>query len=202
MSLFDDDDYYHNDNNDNNNENNEIIDDKLIKLFEEEELLLGQFHRQNNKDFKLMCIYISKDNTIENIQEYIIVPKNKNCISKEELWEIIQSHRYPTSISPNPYYYNSILQYNLTLEPEQIREIYENKLDMTTETEKSLIVIDPLRNIEFKQTIQYLQSINSIILLYMEQRPRYQKKNHKHTQTRHHTHKIISQHHQTRIRHI
>lgn len=101
------------------------IDDSWIHEFEKTELEYSSFYKEQIDTVKINYIYVDKNNSINAVnQETIIIDNGK--IEKERIFEIIKNNKKKDNID---YRLISILKYNITLDPEDIKDYINDELE-------------------------------------------------------------------------
>ena len=104
---------------------NDELDCSWINEFEKNELEYASFYKEQIEALKINYIYVDKDNVIDNIhQESIIIENGK--LDREKIIEIIKKNKKKNNID---YKLISILKYNITLEPEHIKDYINDDLN-------------------------------------------------------------------------
>jgi len=107
-------------------------------------------------------MYINKDNEIEKICEESFLLSKPNFILREEIIGILKK-----ILCDNERNYTlfSILKYNITLAPENIRDYLFNSHN---ENENYLTIIKNIDTIFFEKTISAFQDLNNIFFIFCE----------------------------------
>ena len=102
--------------------------------------------------------YINRENEIENIKKYTLNLKTKNCISREEIIQILKDN-YKNN--DKIYFLQSILKYNIDIEPNDI----SNYLKTNTSFFDTIKKVDI---IPLKKSISMFHGLNSIYIIFYE----------------------------------
>ena len=101
-----------------NEQEHDEFDYSWISEFEQTENDYASFYKEKIDSIKINYIYIDKTNSVDNIhQESIIIENGK--LDKERIIDMIKRNMKKNNID---YKLISILKYNITLEPEHIKD--------------------------------------------------------------------------------
>ena len=137
------------------------FDDSWIEEFEEDDKQYDMFSQEENDSIKINILYVNKKNELEKISEKSIILSNPNRINNEELIRLIKDNEKHDKIK---YKLISILVYNLNLRHEEIKNFLRNSDEYDFMT--SLKHID---DYGFKSSINCLQDINTLYILFNEE---------------------------------
>ena len=148
---------------------NELNDD-WINNFEKTDKLYQDFYKDDLYYVNLKFLYINRSNEIEKIKEESFLMSRPNYISREEILQILKN-----SVTDNDRRYSllSILKYNITLDADDIK----NFVFYPNEERNFLKVIKNIDAISFEKTINMLQDLNDLILLFYEKTQELKKPN-------------------------
>lgn len=148
------------DENTNNDLVNNILDVDWINEFEHDDRYYTMFYQEVIKSIKVSLLYINKNNEIVKISEQLLSLHTENKITKEELLGLVKNNEYMDAIK---YRLVNILVYNMALNHDDLRHFLHSssKYDFLT----SLKTIDTY---ELQSTINCLQSVNNIFIIYNE----------------------------------
>jgi len=136
------------------------LNDDWINNFEEVDKLYQDFYKENLYYITLKYIYVNRENNIEKIIQEPFFMSIPNYISREEILQIIKK----SSIDNNKRYsLLSILNYNITLEPDDIKNFIT-----TFENRSYLNIVKNIDAINFEKTINMFQDLNELLLIYYE----------------------------------
>lgn len=139
------------------------LDCSWINEFEKNEIEYASFYKEQIEALKINYIYVDKDNVIDNIhQESIIIENGK--LDREKIIEIIKKNKKKNNID---YKLISILKYNITLEPEHIKNYINDDLN-----DDFLSKVDILQDIHFKDSINLFQDLNCLYIVFCDKRTR------------------------------
>lgn len=142
---------------------NTELNDDWIKNFEKTDKLYQDFYKDDLYYINLKFCYVNRNNEIEKIKTESFLMSTKNYISREEILYIIKNS---TSVMERRYSLLSILKYNITLEPDEIKNfIYSN------EQANDHNFLKPVNNIDaisFEKTINMFQDLNELVFVYYE----------------------------------
>lgn len=140
------------------------LDTDWIEEFESLDDKYKMFYKENINNIKFKYVYVDKDNNIEKIKEEILLLKQINLISREEMIEIIKKN---CSFIDKTFSVLSILKYNFDVEPSDINH-YMKENEMSLYNDSLLILIKNIDNIPLNKTIQMFQDMNEIIIIFYE----------------------------------
>lgn len=139
------------------------LDDEWIKSFEKNEKLYQDFYKDDVYYINVKIIYTNKINEVVKIKNDPFILLNKNCISQEEIIKILKHHFIDET---KRYSLLSILRYNITLEPNDIKHFLINKNGENNSD--YLTIIKNIDDIPFKKSIKMFQDLNEIIFVLNE----------------------------------
>jgi hypothetical protein len=147
-------------------ENNDIsdfsLDTRWIQEFESVDYNYKQFYNEVVGDIKICSIYVDKNNNIENIKQEILELSRENLITKEEIIKIVKQN----SISQKKRYtLLSLLKYNIDLEASNVVHYLKQK---QSNTDAYLTLVKNIDNIPLNSTINMMQDLNTIFILFYE----------------------------------
>jgi hypothetical protein len=146
----------------------EINDDEWINKYKKEEAKYDFLYKKEVSSINIFFIYVNANNEIENKikkEKYIIINKS---INKKILKEIIKQHeKYDNDI----YILNSILKYNITLNPDEIEDFINNENENDYINNINLYNADADADtngddILFENTIDFFKDLNAIYIIY------------------------------------
>jgi hypothetical protein len=138
------------------------LDTSWIDKFEKEDELYKDFYKDNVYFVDLKVVYINRSNEIEKIKQAPFLMTKPNCITREEILEILKKSAMEDN---RKYSLLSILRYNILLEPDEIKNYL---LDSAEDENNYLNAIKNIDTIYFEKTINMFQDLNEIILLFYE----------------------------------
>lgn len=141
---------------------NENLDDDWIRNFDKIDELYKDFYKDNVYFVDLKVVYINRSNEIEKIKQAPFLMTKPNCITREEILEILKKSAMEDN---RKYSLLSILRYNILLEPDEIKNYL---LDSAEDENNYLNAIKNIDTIYFEKTINMFQDLNEIILLFYE----------------------------------
>jgi hypothetical protein len=141
---------------------NEYLDDEWIHNFDKIDELYKDFYKDNVYFVDLNVVYINRSNEIEKIKKAPFLMSKTNCITREEILEILKKSAMEDN---RKYSLLSILRYNILLEPDEIKDYL---LNLPTDDTNYLSVIKNIDTIYFEKTINMFQDLNEIILIFYE----------------------------------
>jgi hypothetical protein len=145
------------------------LNDDWINNFEKNDKLYQDFYKDDLYYVNLKLIYVNRNNEIDKVKQESFLMSIPNYISREEILELLKR----CSIDENRRYtLLSILQYNITLDTDDIKKfLYNNN------SELYLTKIKHIDSIKFNKTISILQDLNEVIFLFYEKSNEVKKKN-------------------------
>lgn len=139
------------------------IDDSWIREFEKTELEYASFYKEQIDTIKINYIYVNKNNSINAVnQESIIIDNGK--LYKERVFDIIKNNKKKNNIE---YKLISILKYNITLEPEYIKDYINDDLN-----DDFLSKVNSLHDIHFKDSINLFKDLNCLYIIFCDKHAR------------------------------
>jgi hypothetical protein len=133
------------------------LDTQWIEEFDK----YSEFYQENVENIKLVFFYVNHNNKIVDIKQNTHLIHN-NILKKEELLYLIKHNIRNNSIK---YHLLSILQYNIDLDPREI-------IETTSISEPFLTSYSSIEDITWKPTINLLQDMNALYIIFYEQKPR------------------------------
>ncbi len=147
-------------------ENNDIsdfnLDTRWIQEFESVDYNYKQFYNEVVGDIKICSIYVDKNNNVENIKQEILELSRENLITKEEIIKIIKQN----SINQKKRYtLLSLLKYNIDLDASNVVHYLKQK---QMKIDAYLTLVKNIDNIPLNSTINMMQDLNTIFILFYE----------------------------------
>jgi len=138
------------------------LDTRWIQEFESIDYNYKHFYNEVVGDIKICSIYVDKNNNIENIKQEILELSRENVITKEEIIKIIKQN----SINQKKRYtLLSLLKYNIDLEASNVVHYLKQK---QSSTDAYLTLVKNIDNIPLNNTINMMQDLNTIFILFYE----------------------------------
>ena len=142
----------------------EEFDNSWIEQFELSEMEYSSFYKEKIESIKLNYIYVDENNQIDCInQENFLVENGK--IDKDKIIDIIRINRNRGKMK---YKLISILKYNITLEPDHIK----NYINDDEFNDDFLSKIDVLQDVYFKDTINLFHDLNCLYFIFCDKKSR------------------------------
>ena len=141
----------------------EKLDDEWIRVFEKTDKLYQDFYKDDLYYTNLQIIYLNRLNEIDKIKQESFLMTKPNYISREEILQILNKNSIDNE---RTYKLLSILKYNVTLDAEDITDFL--KTDSNNSNDTFLSVIQNIDAISFDKTINMLQDLNDLILIFYE----------------------------------
>lgn len=143
------------------------LDDNWIKEFENMDKYYKDFYKDDLYYVNLTIIYVNRENEIDKIKHEPFLMTKPNNITHEEMIKIL---KYNSTDNSKRYSLLSILKYNITLEPEDVKFYLQHGCEQSY-----LSVIKNIDAITFNKTISMFHDLNDLILIYYEKSCEYKK---------------------------
>ena len=138
------------------------LDSKWIEEFELHDKNYESFYTEDITYINFHCIYINQKNDIEKIKEEKLFMKTPNCISREEILEILKKN----SITDNKrYMVLSIVKYNIDIGPSDINFFLKPSKNADADFLTNIKNIDA---IPLEKSISMFQDLNDIFIIFSE----------------------------------
>lgn len=141
------------------------LDTSWIEEFEREEKDYNEYYRKDLQSIKVHCIYVNKNNDIDKIKEERIFMRQPNYLSGDQVLTLIKKNVIQDNIK---YSLLSILKYNITLEPINLKTFIKYKADIRSQGDEFLTSIKKIDSISFEKTISMFQDLNDLFILFYE----------------------------------
>jgi hypothetical protein len=119
------------------------------------------FYKDDNYYVPIHYIYMNNQNEIQAIKKDIFLMSKPNYILKNELLELIYKY---SVLEKQKYTLSSILQYNITLEPENVTYFLKQKEC----SDDYLSIFQQMDDIKLKPTIHMFQDLNNLYIFFSE----------------------------------
>ncbi len=139
------------------------INSKWYEEFEKQEKPYKDFYLEKPLNIKLYFFYVNQSNEIDKIKQKEVELDNDGKISREKLINLIKQNIIENKIR---YSLLSILKHNISLNPENLKKYLENNIDNSENN--YLELIPEITDIYFKDTITFLNNLNSIFIVFNE----------------------------------
>lgn len=140
------------------------LNDNWLIHFEKTDKLYENFYKDDVYFTNITFIYVNKDNEIEKIGEEPFLLSKPNFILREEIIGILKKKLFAEK---SKYTLFSILKYNITLNPENIRDyLWDSHND--EQAENYLTNIKNIDTIFFERTINSFQDLNGVFFVFSE----------------------------------
>jgi len=139
----------------------EHLDTHWLATFKAEECNYAAFYPEPIKSITLYLLYIDRAKEITAIDTHECVLDETSTLKHHALITLIKQYQSRASIS---YKLNSLLRYNVDLEPEEIADFVSE----TVSTNRFLTSEKYLTDIHFKASIPMFQELNSLYFIYNE----------------------------------
>ena len=137
------------------------LNDDWINNFEKTDKLYQDFYKDDLYYTNLHIIYVNRNNEIEKIKQESFLMTKPNYISREEILEILKNNSIDNG---RRYTLLTILKYNVTLDADDISGFLKNNIN----DDIFLTVVKNIDAISFEKSINMLQDLNDIILIFYE----------------------------------
>ena len=136
------------------------LDDNWIREFENTDKLYKDFYKDNIYYINLRVIYINRENEIDKIKQESFLMSKPNTVSREEVLSILKRN---STDNDKKYSLLSILQYNIVLEPDHVKDYLHDGIE-----QEYLSIIKNIDQIIFEKSISMFHDINDLILIFYE----------------------------------
>ena len=137
------------------------LDTNWIEDFETTDQNYIPFYNEDVNEIKVTSLYVDKENNIETIKEEMLLLKQENMVTKEELIHMIKKNSFKET---KRYTILSLLKYNVDLETTHVKHY----LKYPTSHRDFLQVVKNIDNIPLKKTISMFQDLNTLFILFYE----------------------------------
>jgi hypothetical protein len=141
------------------------LDTSWIEEFEREEKDYKEYYREDLQSIKVHCIYVNKNNDIDKIKEERIFMRQPNYLSGDQVLTLIKKNAIQDNVK---YALLSILKYNITLEPTNLKTFIKYKTDLKGQGDIFLTSIKKIDDISFEKTISMFHDLNDLFILFYE----------------------------------
>lgn len=148
------------------------LNDDWISNFEKTDKLYQDFYKDDLYYTNLQIIYVNRLNEIEKMRQETFLMTKPNYISREEILEILKKN---SNDNGRRYTLLTILKYNVNLDADDISRFL--KTDTNDINDIFLTVVKNIDAISFEKTINMLQDLNDIILIFYEKSTELKKPN-------------------------
>jgi hypothetical protein len=145
------------------NEELEIIDSSWIEEFENLDKEYKDYYTEELSFINTHCIYINSNNEIERIVENKMLLKMPGLISKEELIGFIKHNMF---FGPNKYALLYILNFNIHLEPINLKTFLKSKDALSNIGTQFLHSIKNIDTIRLNKSITMFHDLNDLVIIY------------------------------------
>lgn len=136
------------------------LDDEWINSFEKTDKLYQDFYKDDLYYVNLRSLYINRENEIEKLKQESFLLSSPNYISNEEILEILKKNSIDND---KRYTLLSILKYNISLEPDEVKNYLLNG-----ENNNYLSIMKNIDAISFEKSINMFHDLNDLILIFYE----------------------------------
>jgi hypothetical protein len=144
----------------------EILDTNWIDSIEEIENDNDIFYKEKINEITLIFLYIN-NNEVEYTKKDYLKLKTPGVLSKENLINIIHKNKINNSIK---YSLNSILKFNITIEPENIKN-FVIEPDTSQQNELFFSKIKTVDDINWEDSINMFEHLNTLFFIYNLKKP-------------------------------
>jgi hypothetical protein len=142
----------------------EKLDDSWIVEFATSDKLYNDFYKNDIYYVDVHYVYINSDDNIVKINRETFLLTNVNYMSRDEVVGLIKRNSFVDSVR---YSIMSILKYNITLEPEHIKQFLYD-----CPTENYMTPIKHIDTIKFERSINMFQDLNDLLFIFYEKSDR------------------------------
>ena len=136
------------------------LNDDWVNKFDEVDELYKDFYKDDVYFVDVKILYVNRKNEIEKIKQSPFLMNKVNCIRREDILEILKKSALEDD---RKYSLLSILRYNISLEPDEIKQYLYDFSDRNY-----LNIIKNIDTIYFEKTINMFQDLNDIVLIFYE----------------------------------
>jgi hypothetical protein len=136
------------------------LDTNWIEEFETTDQNYIPFYNEDVNEIKVTSLYVDNENNIESIKEEILLLKQENMVTKEELIHMIKKNSFKDK---KRYTILSLLKYNVDLETTNVKHYLKYPA-----SHDFLVVVKNIDNIPLKKTISMFQDLNTLFILFYE----------------------------------
>ena len=173
-------------------EEEEEIDTSWIDNFKKDNETYSDFYTEEVTNITLFFIYINNKNDVENLSRDLMILDRKNTVMRDQLIQIIKQNKIHNN---NKYKLISLLKYNIDIEQEEIYNFINNK-DDSSFNNRFFTKEKYLNDINYKNTINIFQDLNSLFFIFKKTIPIVNKNNITKKSI------VLSQNHKTRRRKV
>ena len=132
------------------------LDTSWIDEFNKEEKKYNEFYKQEINGIRIVLFFINENNELFSSKKYNARLEN-NIITKNQILNILKNN---ISYDNSNYTPSFILKFNIDLDPEDIEEfiVHTNQFNFLTSE-------NYMTDIHWKETIQSMQSLNTLYIL-------------------------------------
>ena len=145
------------------NEELEMIDSSWIEEFENLDKEYKDYYTEELSFINTHCIYINTNNEIERIVENKMLLKMSGLISKEELIGFIKHNMF---FGPNKYALLYILNFNIHLEPINLKTFIKYKGSLSNIGSQFLHSVKNIDTITLNKSISMFHDLNDLVIIY------------------------------------
>ena len=138
------------------------IDDSWIKEFKDKENIYNDFYKEEISSIRLFFLYVNSTNTLESIKSDSLILEKEGIVTKEQLVSLIKRNQHNNTVK---YRLLSLMKFNVDIEPSDVLTFIEgpdSDNNNFTTSEKYL------EDIKFQDTICMLQDLNSLFVVFHE----------------------------------
>ncbi len=138
----------------------EIAQDDWITEIEKKEEEYSEFYRNSVEEIKVFFFFVNTENIIDKITEEIITLDSPGILKKEQILQLIKTN---TEYKDIKYNLDSILKYNISIEPTEIKNFITSD-----DNPNYLMRLETIDDVYFSKTISLLYDLNSLFIIYRE----------------------------------
>ena len=137
----------------------EKLDMSWILNFENTDKEYKSFYKDDLSRINIHFIYVNTSNEIQRVKKCFFSLKPLNCLTKENIINILKKNSIVNNIR---YKLQSILQYNIDIDPQNLSMILKNN------PINFLNIIKNIDDITWKKTIKIFQDLNDLFFIFYE----------------------------------
>jgi hypothetical protein len=134
------------------------LDSEWLTKLEHEDQKYAEFYKEETKKIEVYCLYINQKNELKFGHKQIL-DTEKGIFTKERLVKLIKENITYNSLQYKPF---SIIKYNFTLNPSEIKDYLDNPI------EHNFLTTESIQDVVFQETIGLFNNLNSLYVLFYE----------------------------------
>lgn len=138
---------------------NDALDNTWMQEFETNDMLYQNYYLDDLYNIKIHCIYLDACCNIVNVKEDRFFLKRVNILFKEELIGLLKKN---SQFQKDTYKIQTILKYNITLQPKDIQHF------LTHSPDNYLNTVNHIDDVHFMPSISMFQDLNELYFIFIE----------------------------------